>query len=532
VQFFSGHLYSDTAMFKLLRILFGTKNMQSYTQGHYNGPIIFYIILSLIVISIPAISTYLLVTFCLDKHVLTFIPQWSDEIINWHQAATFKVAGFHGGYYTMNELPAPARFIHFYAHGPIYPMLAGSLGHIIGWKTNSPILLNIIFITLAIASFIRLTKPNSIQLLLIGLTLLTFWPIHLYMATSMREVLFESLAIIMAGLFYKTLSNADEASYLHLVVFFITIALLALLKISNAIFFIPYFLLIRRRIGMSSLQATVISIVLIALSNFMDNQMNAPYPISFVSHLSSTFSVSFNTALQELFQNTILNVRDFFNMNHPNLWLMLRCQVLLFVMAGFWFLWGEPKDMPTKQEGIFVLTSTAISAILIIVLYDVFDWKDFRLFAPIVLMITMLFIARWRVILVALIIAGNLLLLPHFLSTYKTLMDGGFPDTQTARDIEAFSAEIAPVISYNKAGDAWSNTVLAPVEIASDRRMLGVPAGIGISTFISPDSMPEIKSRYLLLDKRNYEILKYRVPLEFKLTTDIGVLFVNKNKDQ
>ena len=505
--------------------------MQSYRQGQQSISIIVYIILSLFVISIPAICTYLLVTFYLDKQLLNFLPHWSDEIINWHQAATFRVAGFKGGYYTINELPAPALFIHFYAHGPIYPMLVGSLGLIIGWKTNSAILLNIIFITLALVSFIRLTKPNISQLLLIGLTVLTYWPVHLYMASNMREVLFASLAIIVAGLYYKTLSKLGEVSYLHIVIFFIIIAILVLLKIINAILFIPYLLLIRKRIGLSSIQAIVIFIVLIALSFFIDNQINAPYPLSFIAHFSNTFSLSLSGALQELFQNTVLNIRDFFNLNHPKLWLMLRGQLLLFIVAGCWLLWVERKDMFTSQEGIFVLTNTAITAILIILFYDVFDWKDFRLFAPIVFMITMLFIARQRMFLVVLMIAGNLLLLPNFLVTYKTLMEGAFPDTQTAVDIEAFSAEIAPVIRYNKDGDGWNNTLLAPIEIAADRRMLGVPAGIGISTFVSPDSMPKVKSRYLLLNKSNYEILKDRVPLEFKLTTDIGDLFVNKSKD-
>src|SRR5208337_994356 len=105
------------------------------------------------------------------------------------------------------------------------------------------------------------------------------------------------------------------------------------------------------------------SIVLIALSNFIDNKLNAPYPISFVAHLSNTFSLSLSGAFHELFQNTVLNIRDFFNLNHPKLWLMLRGQILLFVIAGCWLLWVERKDMSTRQEGIFVLINTGISAI-------------------------------------------------------------------------------------------------------------------------------------------------------------------------
>ena len=57
---------------------------------------------------------------------------WNDEIYYWHQIATFKRAGFNGGYYTYQEVPAP-NLSHFGTHGPMFPMIYGVLGYLVGW---------------------------------------------------------------------------------------------------------------------------------------------------------------------------------------------------------------------------------------------------------------------------------------------------------------------------------------------------------------------------------------------------------------
>ena len=63
----------------------------------------------------------------------------------------------------------------------------------------------------------------------------------------------------------------------------------------------------------------------------------------------------------------------------------------------------------------------------------------------------------------------------------------------------------------------------------SYRHMLGVPGGIGISLFVAPGELGEVKSRYLLLDEESYNILSEYIPLEFKLSTSIGDLYINQS---
>jgi len=464
----------------------------------------------------------------MDKKLPDFTPQWSDEIFYWHQAATFRVAGFKGGYYTINEQPAAIPFIHFYSHGPIYPMLFGTLGRIIGWKMNYAPLWNIFLFILAIAWFIKATKPNYLQLLLMGLVMLTFWPTQLFMVTNMRVVIFNSIAIVIAAFFYKIITDPLGTTRLYLIMFGLTIGLMTLFQISWALLFFPYLLLIRKRIQISIFRTIVYTIIILVISYYVYDQIIAPYPY-FTSDLLAAMKVSLNKGLKVFHRHLVINIRSFIDPSHRVLWLMLRIQMLLAIIGSGYLLWKRREDEPTVQESIVVLTSCGLLLLETILLFDIFNWRDYRLFAPILLMSIVLFIARKRVFLVTLMLIGNLVLLPNFLRTYTELIRGAFPEDRTA--IEAFSKEIAPIIKYVANKDGWCNTLLAPLPIAKDRLMLGVPAGIGISWFTSPDQLFQIKSRYLLLDKSSYEVLKDHVGLEFKLTTTIGDLYVNKSSE-
>ena len=55
-----------------------------------------YSVLALVVVSLPALVGVGLVVFYLEQDPLGYTPQWSDEVFNWHQVATFRVAGFGG----------------------------------------------------------------------------------------------------------------------------------------------------------------------------------------------------------------------------------------------------------------------------------------------------------------------------------------------------------------------------------------------------------------------------------------------------
>src|SRR5205085_5830546 len=104
-----------------------------------------------------------------QANFLSFTPVWSDEIFNWHQILTFKLAGFQGGYYTINEAAAAATFTHFYTYGPWFTMIYGAIAHVTGWERITFILFNMAFVTLALVVFCRVTQLSGRQLILLGI---------------------------------------------------------------------------------------------------------------------------------------------------------------------------------------------------------------------------------------------------------------------------------------------------------------------------------------------------------------------------
>jgi hypothetical protein len=392
---------------------------------------------------------------------------------------------------------------------------------------NSSLFINLFFLMFSIAVFIGYTKPDNSQLILIGLTLLTFWPIHLYMPTAMRVVPFCALSILAAALFWHAFVKAHTVSYRHLILLFITLFLLTLAKLTNAILFLPYFLVARNRFGYTVKRVALMAMILIVIGSFLSIVVSAPYP-NYISTLPALLSHSFREGGRSLILHTFGNIHNYVNYKHHPLWLMLRAQLLLTISAGCWLLWRAHKNGLATQESVFILITSGGTALAAIILYDVFDWRDYRLFAPIVLMITLLLIAQKRTSLVLLIIIGNIVLLPVFVRTYSSLLIGAFPEEQTVSSISSFSEEIVPVIKYDKNMGGWDNTLLVPLSVAADRRMLGVPPGIGITWFTSPYELGEIKSRYLLLDHENYDILKEWGPLQHEVSTSIGDLYLNR----
>lgn len=483
-------------------------------------------VLSAIVIAIPFLVTCWLVYVYLDRSMTGFVPQSSDGIGHWHQVATFRAAGFNGGYYTVNEQPASVPNLHFSAHGPMYPLILGTLTAFSGWHLNSPIFVNLAVLTVSIALFIWYVRPNTIQSVFTGLTLLTCLPLHLYMASSMREVVIAAFLIFAATLLWDVCIRSYETTFRRLMLLFVVLLVLTLLKATNALLLLPAFLAARYRLGITAVWASCLAGLFMVIFSFSSLILCAPYP-SYLSGLSDAFSRSLREGVLSLTLHAAENTKNFFSIEANPLWILVRAQMLLASIAGGWMLWRAHGKGITVLAGITILTASAGTAVAAIFLYDVYDWKDYRLFFPFVLMIAFLLIAQKRFMLVALMIAGNMALLPHFLDTYKRAIAPAFPEQQTIASIQAFAAQLTPVMPYDEKRNGWQNTLLIPLSLVEERLLLGVPPGIGISFFFSPDYLGNVKSRYLLLDRKSYMKLSPRVALEQKLTTPIGNLYIN-----
>lgn len=160
---------------------------------------------ALFVCALPLLHLVVWPQVFFGRSITAYVPSyWSDQVSYWRQIGTFKAVGMQGGYYTVNEQAAPLDSFRFYVHGPVYPMMMGTLAKFVNqWDGVTGLWFNAAFLTLALAVFIIGGRLSLAQILWTGAFIATTWTIPLYLASHMQESLHHAVAIVYALLFYK-----------------------------------------------------------------------------------------------------------------------------------------------------------------------------------------------------------------------------------------------------------------------------------------------------------------------------------------
>jgi len=125
---------------------------------------------------------------------------WHDEVWYFNEISVFRTAGWQGGYTVSHEWPAKVSAVRFGSHGPFFPALYGAITRVTGLPIAAIPLLNAGFLVLASAVWVACCRPTTRQAALAAFLALTFWPLVLYVPTSMQEVLHLAIGIALAGL--------------------------------------------------------------------------------------------------------------------------------------------------------------------------------------------------------------------------------------------------------------------------------------------------------------------------------------------
>jgi hypothetical protein len=128
----------------------------------------------------PALVTVVLLYGHLGGHLRDFVPSfWNDQIGYWHRAASFSAVGLDSGYYAPNEHPSAWALNRFGVGGPWYPALYGGIGSLVGWEYWTAIPINVVLVGLALAAFCLVGRLDRVQIALVALVGVAFWPIVL-----------------------------------------------------------------------------------------------------------------------------------------------------------------------------------------------------------------------------------------------------------------------------------------------------------------------------------------------------------------
>jgi hypothetical protein len=469
----------------------------------------------LLMMSTPALGAVVLIAL-LGVSLADFAPSSSDEIGYYLQVNAFVHHGFSGGYFTICEHAAPARFSHFGVHGPMFPMLYGVLGKLFGWHFYSGPLFNVALVTLAMGIYCLVIQPTAWQALLGTAFLATFWPFHLMLVSTMQDPAHFAIAILIAVGFSGMLrgkpwagTRAFRSGFLGILVY------ASLMRISWAMFLLPYaWLLVQKPAPHKLALAALIAVIGMGALLYGFRFLCAPFvgsPSAFLMNKIAVGEVSATAVVENFFRNVaLLFGREPWKEND------VPGAIVLWQAVGFgWMvvLYGvasladrRPDHNRMYPRSVIVecwFHAFNIWALFvgIILFYFIDNGGGWRMLAIPVLISSLIAITststwlRATVIVIVLLSAGALEWAPQ---PVKVMNMRRFTYSAVVRDI---AAPMERLIPYQEGADPWLNTVW------TDRyaiELLALPAGIGVSFNggTPDDPMLPVKSGYVLADEK------------------------------
>ncbi|MGI5287071.1 hypothetical protein ACQEVF_27550 [Nonomuraea polychroma] len=450
--------------------------------------------------AIIAISPVLAITFLVRHYfgagLLNFTPAWSDEIDYWHQVATFRGVGFAGGVYGVDEAEAKFPFLRFGSHGPAFPMIMAGISVIAGWRPFSGLLINLAVMGAAILGYLALIRAGWVRATLMGALVLTFWPVMLYLTTTMQESIHHGLAIILAGVFFLLIRGGPNTSRTLFAggIFLLTLA--SLLRPTWALLFVPLFFLRGATLNGRQLVGAVLKGSLISIAAFrFFSVVSTPYP-NFYSQLIELTARSPLSGAKLLISHFWINAQGLVAGNW--LELGLRATLLAIVVAAVVIVVRHRQDRGTDHHtglaaSVFHLLNLVPVVVLLVGLYDTSGWRDYRLLAPHVLLSALVALARSERAIVIIALAANLALIGAFGAAFFELHKPHF------ESVDPKTTALGRYITYKQGASAWENTLLIDFKNYVPG-LVNVPAGVGLNLYVYGSGQP-IQSRYLLITK-------------------------------
>ena len=460
------------------------------------------IVLGFFIIAFPKIVIFLTAWLCAHTQPAFLVPVWSDELSLWHEVLSFSQKGLNFGYYTINEV-VPS-YLSFGTHGfgtvSVYALFA----HEFGWNTFSITIANVFFLQIAYFFFLLLVLPTKKQLLYILFFSVSFTPLILFCTTSMSELLNYSVILVYFGLLYKYFKKGWKALFVALTLFCVWVSFIRIIYI---ILFIP--VLFKRKTEFRMDKKFFFHFLLWLVSGIILFILNglfvSPYPDSYLNELFSSAGVGEfirNFAIH-FFQNTV----NFINPVSENLIQVAERYFAIFVTV-YSLLKSNVLHSKTKKieiEYFIVFLILSLFVFINIAAYDVFDWRDYRVLAPVLFGCILFLIVNKKQF-----ISTSTLIINVFVVLVLIFSPTVIESFKANRFVKPIENKILSAIKYEKSAPSkFENTLV--VQQFDAKTVLNVPAGIGI-TFC--DSITDkLNSKYIYsikeLELSNYQLVEY-----------------------
>lgn len=460
---------------------------------------------------------------------------WSDEMVYWREVYNFIHTGTSGGYTGADDM-AP-RLANFGTHSFMNTLVYAAFAFLFGWHDNSIMIYNLLFFVICLAVFVWQLKPKTVKMILLAVCIVFYLPIYYYLPTSMTEILNYGGILLYTAALLRYYKERREGWFFAALA---ATAFLTFYKLPNAVFFIPLVLAVfDKKITKKSWLHGIGCVAACGIIYVVNTAFTSPYPW-FFSEVFEQESIGAMAA--KIWGRFTDNLANFFSLHYgtrtEQMQRLFYAGMMLILFAAV--ICGIRKmrrqkawEKETRQAGEGRLQNTAehvigtdnfqlavsyllmllASFILIHAFYEVWDWRDYRMMAPV----------TWSaLILMALRFPGKYMVVPVFAIV---LMFGGEMITPNEvfisweRTVPIETPEISEWIAFDEqAEDRFDNTIaIEYVDLGIYCRLM---PGIGVQNIFTPEAIT--RSKYILVQDTDYDFPGYHLEHE----GDFGRLYV------
>lgn len=474
--------------------------------------------LALLTAAVPVLVMGLLL-ITQGYHWDEYAPTMGDEILYWHQAATWAQAGINGGYYVIDNATARAPFAHYYAWGFGPPVLYGTVAQVFGWPLYAVMMTNMLFVYAATAGFVLLTHLTPKQCLCLALLLAAYPPFVAYMPSSMLEPIYMALALLIAGGLYR-LNQGDHNRWVILLTGCLLVVM-GLMRFTWGFLFWPYLYYLpapssqasavafsRSSTSQRGLHTFAVTLLLVGLFFVVYNLTASPYlyALRLIIEMIPTEPVKgFLFYINMVAENTLRFLVPL-PMHPPSLALRLTAVGLL---VWVWRARARTRTRSQRDSMNLLLYILLNMFILALFAYTTVNTVGFRFISAYMLMALALCVAFQQTRVVQVVGLFFVLTIPLAFIDSDTNRPRAFEAGRAAR-IDAYHQEWMNMgVIYTPNVSPWCNTLAYSISYLEDPahqdRLIALPSGLGLSMiWWKPQQTQE--AQFLMLTQTDYQI--------------------------
>lgn len=213
--------------------------------------------------------------------------EWNDELFYYKQVEGIIHYGYPQGYFGFNE--SHALKLSFAAWSPVLVFPWILWGFLFGWNLLSPVICNIVLLTITCFLFVWLVKPTWKQLGILTLLFCLYTPFTRYMLSGMPEIICFSMLILFYAL---AINYLNRVRGYKLVLLFIMASVMTLMRPYLLLFMLlPAYLWIRKARWKGALGSGLIIVVTLGVYAGIKHYLGAEYfaPLFFTDWVTAFF---------------------------------------------------------------------------------------------------------------------------------------------------------------------------------------------------------------------------------------------------